>query len=560
MLGVSANGGGVALDGDIDAESGGGSGDLNCFSAETTHSVAFAWWVPVDHGNEIQTDSASFSLGFRTEQCRHNDGSQLKILHDTHVGGRLGPAGASDNENIESYFGLMDQLSEPGRTLRLGVGDDLGSSALSTAFEGKHIVNPFEAGDLSHDTFGNHDFDFGPDVLRTRVAETEGFQWVSANTDEPTGEVFAKAQGAKRFDIVELAGVSVGITGILTPRAREVTSLGNAKVRDPIDALNQVVPDMRDAGADVVIVLSHVANDRVRGTGSFKGIAANVDGIDLILGDDAAEKFDQAFVINDTILSFVGDEYDFLGEITLDVGSGVQSFDRTVYDVSEESIQPSDSVKEAADFYRSQINSMVIGESTVQLNTVSADLRTGETNMGNFVADAIRDEVGSDVVIQNGGGIRTDTLYSPGDITNLLIQQILPFGNVTVELEVSGQTIHDALENGVSEFQSLEGRFPQVSGLNFEWDPNASSGDRIDPTDITVDGSSLDPSASSWTDSTAYTLGTNGFMAGGGDGYDMLTSAAQTGDGGTDLADLVIDRIKAKTPISPTVEGRITRI
>jgi hypothetical protein len=66
---------GALLPGDIAAEQGGGMGG-NCFSAGTTHSVAFAWWVPVDHGNEIQGDSATFDLGFYTEQCRHNSGSE----------------------------------------------------------------------------------------------------------------------------------------------------------------------------------------------------------------------------------------------------------------------------------------------------------------------------------------------------------------------------------------------------------------------------------------------------------------------------------------------------
>ncbi len=69
---------GLALAGDTPAEEGGGTG-RNCFSAEAIHSVAFAWWVPVDHGNEIQTDSASFDLGFYTEQCRHNDGSGMEM-------------------------------------------------------------------------------------------------------------------------------------------------------------------------------------------------------------------------------------------------------------------------------------------------------------------------------------------------------------------------------------------------------------------------------------------------------------------------------------------------
>jgi 2',3'-cyclic-nucleotide 2'-phosphodiesterase/3'-nucleotidase len=473
----------------------------------------------------------------------------LTLLHDTHVGGRLGTAGADDNENIESYFGLMDDLAEPDRTLRLGAGDDLGSSALSSEFEGQHVVDPFEAGDLTHDTFGNHDFDFGPDVLRTRVSETEDFLWVSANVDEPSGEMFAGAEGAERYDIVEMAGVSIGVTGVLTPRAREVTSLGDATVQNPTEALNEVVPEMHDAGAEVVVVMSHVSNDLARNE-----IAPNVDGIDVIVGDDAAGKFDEAVEISDTVLSFVGDEYDYLGEVTLEVGEdGIRSHDRAVYDVSEEEMEPNEAVEAVADFYRRQVDSEVIGESTVALNCVSEDLRTEETNMGNFVADAIRADIGSDVVIQNGGGIRTGTLYPPGDITDLLIRQILPFGNTTNELEVSGRTLHDALENGVSEVESLEGRFPQVSGMEFAWDPDAESGDRVDPADVTVGGDSLDLEAT-------YTLGTNNFMTDGGDGYDMLSGATRTGSGETGLAQLVIDRIRERTPISPETEGRITRL
>jgi 2',3'-cyclic-nucleotide 2'-phosphodiesterase/3'-nucleotidase len=494
---------------------------------------------------ETPTDSPTETT---TETPTEVPTESLTLLHDTHVGGRLGPSDADDNENIEKYFGLMDTLAEPDRTLRLGAGDDLGSSALSSEFEGRHIVDPFEAGDLTHDTFGNHDFDFGPGVLRSRVSETEDFLWVSANVDEPSGEVFAGAEGAERYDIVEMAGVSIGITGVLTPRAREVTSLGDAEVRDPTDALAETVPEIRDDGAEVVVVMSHVSNDLARNE-----IAPNVDGIDVIVGDDAAEQFDEAVEINDTVLSFVGDEYDFLGEVTLEVGDGeIQSFDRAVYDVSEEEIEPNEAVEAVADFYRRQVDSEVIGESTVQLNCVSEDLRTGETNMGNFVADAVRADVDSDVVIQNGGGIRTNTLYPPGNVTDLLIRQILPFGNTTVELEVSGQTLHDALENGVSEVESLEGRFPQVSGMSFAWDPEAEPGDRVDPADVTVGGDPLDLEAT-------YTLGTNSFMADGGDGYDMLPSATRTGAGDTDLAQLVIDLIRERTPIAPEVEGRVSR-
>jgi len=77
VLGMVDGSNGTSLMGDMNAESGGGTGDQGCFSADEEHSIAFAWWVPVDHGNEIQSDSATFDLGLYTEQCRHNDGSGM---------------------------------------------------------------------------------------------------------------------------------------------------------------------------------------------------------------------------------------------------------------------------------------------------------------------------------------------------------------------------------------------------------------------------------------------------------------------------------------------------
>jgi len=478
----------------------------------------------------------------------HPGRTELRILHDTHVHGRYG--GPDEAENIEHYFGLMDHLAaEAEHAMRLGNGDDLGSSALSSVFEGEHIVEAFEAGGIGHDTFGNHDFDFGPEVLRERVAGTEGFQWVTANVvDTETGEVFGKEQGAKRFDIVEVDGVPVGITGMLTERASEVTNLGpDTEVREPVEAIRDVVPEMRSAGAKVVVVLSHVANDVAT------EVARSVGNVDVIVGDDAAEVLG-ATEVQDTVLAFVGDGYDHLGELTLDIrGKTVRGYDFTLHETSEAvdelGIEPDEAVEKVADAYRADVDSEVIGRTEVQLNCVTEDLRTEETNMGNFVADTVRADVGSDVVIQNGGGIRTDTLYPAGDVTDLVIRQILPFGNSTVELEVSGETLLEALENGVSEVDSLEGRFPQVSGMSFTWDPDAPAGDRV--TAVTVGGDPLDPSAT-------YALGTNDFMAGGGDGYDMLSDAPTVGTG-ENLAGAVIDRIERLTPISPDVEGRITR-
>lgn len=484
----------------------------------------------------------------------HDDGrvgrgsTELKLFHDTHVHGHIGDA--DENRNVENYFGLMDHLAAGAdAALRLGNGDDLGSSALSIEFGGRQTVDAFEAGNLDYDTLGNHDFDFGPETARRRIAESD-FEWVTGNVVDEDGDVFGHEQGVQAYDIVDVEGVSVGITGMLTTEAEVTTSLGSNRVQNPITALGDVVRDMRYDGAQVVIVLSHVAN------GVARNVARVVDGIDVIVGDDAASDTGVE-EIGDTILGFVGDEYEFLGEMTLQIagnGNQVRDYEYAMHDVEaavdDLEIEPNEDVKIVADSYRNRLESEVIGRTEVPLNCRTEDNRTEETNMGNFATDTIRQNVGADVAVQNGGGIRTDTLYSEGELTDLVINQIFPFGNTIVELEVSGETLLEALENGVSQVEQVDGRFLQVSGMSYEWDPEAAVGDRIES--VAIGGEDVDESAT-------YTLGTNGFMAGGGDGFDMLTDAP-TVEEGAEISTAVIERIRAESPIAPEVEGRITRV
>ena len=116
--------------------------------------------------------------------------------------------------------------------------------------------------------------------------------------------------------------------------------------------------------------------------------------------------------------------------------------------------------------------------------------------------------------MSNGGGIRGDRTY-PADtvLTRKDILTELPFGNVTVLAEISGAGLLAALENGVSQVEDGAGRFPQVSGLSFTYDPARPAGSRI--VAVAVGGAALDPARS-------YRLATNDYLLGGGDGYASL--------------------------------------
>ncbi|VTT86638.1 5'-nucleotidase [Halorubrum sp. DM2] len=477
----------------------------------------------------------------------------VTIIHDTHLQGRYGSL--DEPANVANYVGLIDRLGEEyPDALRVGVGDDLASSVLSSVFDGEHIVDALNAADLDYDGFGNHDFDMGPDTFRAQVANSE-FPWLCANClDGRTGEVFAAEEGAMRYALTEVDGVTVGLTGILTEEAPNVASMGeNAEVTDPAAALQEVVPRMREEGADAVVVLSHVASPVVESE-----VAPAVDGVDAYVGDHAARTYETPNVVNGSLVSVVGDEFEHLAELHLEVEAGeVTGHEFTRHATAEavgRGLEPNDEVVGLVEEYRSRLDDAVgeeIGRTETTLDCREPVVRREESNMGNFIADAMRDDTGADVAVQNGGSIRTDTRYEPGPITRRDVVNVLPFGNEVTVLEVSGETLRAVLENGVSEVERLSGRFPQVSGLRYAYDPTNDRGERI--VDASLGGEPIDPEAT-------YTMATNNFIADGGDGYEMLTDAPRvlTPGNGPVLSSLIARRIEANSPIAPEVTGRVT--
>ena len=159
-----------------------------------------------------------------------------------------------------------------------------------------------------------------------------------------------------------------------------------------------------------------------------------------------------------------------------------------------------------------------VGRTDVELDIKSANVRTQETNMADFVADAFRKATGADVALVNGGSLRADTIIKPGILTKRDVLSILPFNNRVVKVQVSGAVIRAALEHGVESLgQELQpGRFPQVSGIRFAFDANRKPGARL--TSVTVNGKVLD-------DRRNYTLATTSYVAVDfGDGYRFALS------------------------------------
>jgi 5'-nucleotidase len=446
-------------------------------------------------------------------------------------------------------------------TLFLLSGDFISPSVASRLFKGKQMVAALNAAGLDIATLGNHEFDFGPDVLRERMRESR-FAYTIANVfDKQTGKPFG---GASQYIIRQLAGVRVAIFGLLLAETASVSAPGpGVRFDDPIAVGRRLSRELRHNGADIIIALTHLPMRE------DKRLAAEAD-LDLIVGGHEHEVLES--FAGRTLITKMGSDARNLGRIDLNVarvasargsraGEGRSRASRARFKLQSadlEAIPVTDAVADdpgvagVVGGYEKQLNASlgeVIGKTSVALDARALVIRFGESNLGNFLADTYKQAVGADCALVNSGGIRSDTTYGPGDLTKKDILSILPFENTLVKARLSGAHIKRLLENGVSVAGEEDGRFPQVSGLEFTYDARRPVGSRV--TSIEVGGKAIDPEKS-------YTIAVNAYLLGGGDGYDFKGAEVLVKpEEGPVEPDVVMEAIKKMGTISPQVEGRI---
>ncbi|NBR34195.1 MAG: hypothetical protein EBT90_05870 [Rhodobacteraceae bacterium] len=197
-----------------------------------------------------------------------------------------------------------------------------------------------------------------------------------------------------------------------------------------------------------------------------------------------------------------------------------------------------------------EIRNRVVAETAQEIIGTKDECRARECAMGNLIADAMLDRVrdqGIEIAIQNGGGIRAS--IDAGPVTMGEVLTVLPFQNTLSTFFVTGQTIVDALENGVSQMEEGAGRFPQVAGMSYTVDPTAAAGGRI--SDVMVGGAPIDLAKS-------YGVVSNNYVRNGGDGFKMFRDAENVYDFGPDLADVTAEYMAKIGPVTPYKDGRIT--
>ncbi len=440
---------------------------------------------------------------------------------------------------------LKRDLVAAGRTpLLLLAGDFLSSSVASTVFKGEQMIAALNAVPLDVATLGNHEFDFGIETLLKRMAEAR-WQWVISNVlDRRTGKPVGDAPP---FLIRTFGSLRVGILGLcITTEGMPRDRTAEIQLIDPFEAAATYLP-MLKGQVDVIIALTHLtyAEDRT--------LAERFPEIDLIVGGH--EHFPIASTVGRTLISKAGSEARNVARI--DIGRRPSGELERFYELVPVTPSIAEDATAAAiiNSWEARLGTELarpIGRTRVPLDGVNVRLRSAETNLGNLVADAVRADVGADVAIVNGGGIRSDRVYPPGPLTRRTMLEIHPFGNIVCKLSVRGSVILEALNSGVSKLPAVAGQFPQVSGIRFRIDPAGAPGDRV--RSVTINDVPLQVERS-------YTLAVPDYLLNGGDGYsmfadqDVLVPAA----GGHTVAAALEKYVTDRGDVAPAVDGRIGR-
>ena len=328
----------------------------------------------------------------------------------------------------------QERATAPDAITTLG-GDLIASSMMSGITKGTQMIELMNAIGLDVAVVGNHEFDFGAEVLKQRAGESK-FPWLGTNVQNEDGKVLA---GLVPTVTRKVGDVTIGFFGIITPDTRHLSNTeASVKFLPVLDTARAAVKQLKDQGADTIVALTHLtlAQDRE--------LAREIKGVDIILG---GHDHDPMTVYEGGVFILkVGADAHYLGVAKIQIektqtqgGPQVRVWPREWRVVSTAGVVPDPAIAAIVKQYEDKLDEslkVAVGTTVVELDSRRATVRLKESSIGNLIADAIRDATKADVAITNGGGIRGDRTYAAGTtLTRKDILTELPFGNVTVTME-----------------------------------------------------------------------------------------------------------------------------
>ena len=470
------------------------------------------------------------------------------ILHtnDVHVG-------LQDNIGYDGLALYKKEVeAQYDNVLLVDAGDAIQGAAIGAISKGSEIIKIMNR--LGYDLAipGNHEFDFGFDVLDD-CAETLACGYTCAN--------FCTIDGEPVFEpwrILEAGDLKIGFVGAVTPDTYTRSAIKDIvnEVGEPMydfladetgDRLAEALQKSIDE-ADYVILVAHLGSSASNtAIYSSNAIVGKLTGLDVVIDGHSHETYETSIPDKDgkpVPIAQTGTKLADIGQLTIykdgrlegtlvdTVPHGLGLPEEAVTRKNVERYVDPDMkafIDEIAASYDS-LMSRKIGDLSADLMKTDGDgkdmSRLEENGLCDLVADAFRGVCGTQTALIGAGSVRTN--LEAGEVTYKDVVDILPYCNEVIMTEVSGRMLLDALEFGVSFLPNRSGAFPQVSGITFRVNKDIESSVRLDEkkqfisvdgeyrvSDVKIDGKDLDPDA-------IYTLAITSYLFTGGDGYTMF--------------------------------------
>ena len=486
--------------------------------------VLFSTSVPVYASDEANKGILDVSVGK----------GDLVILYtnDAH-------AKATSNIGYSGVAALKKEYINKGATvLLLDAGDAFQGMPFASLDKGESVVDVMNLVGYDVMTPGCQDFNYGSDQL-LNLKQNMKYQLICGNiTKKDTGKALLDS-----YVIMERDGKKIGIFGLITPNVVYKTNPENVKgleFQDPIQRAKDIVAELKEQKVDYIIGLTSVGKEVAP---KSTEIAAQVDGIDLIVDGHSHAPMGPGERINSTLVVSAGEYLKYVGVAILKNGSVQADM------VSPEQFSKKDVTVDALISHINEkhnaILSQVIGKTSVRLNADREVIRAKETEFGNLVTDAMRDVSGADIAVTNGAGICAS--IEVGDITKKNLITAFPYGNYVVTIKLTGNEIKAMLEHSVDTYPEPIQYFLQVSGMTFKFDASKPVGSRV--YDVMIKGEKMNPKKE-------YLVATNNFIKNGGDQYTMLASKSVVGEFDT-IDEVLSAYIQENGDKVPSIEGRI---
>ncbi len=497
----------------------------------------------------------------------------LRILHNNDGESKLEPNGPIGG--AAEFKTTVDSLKAAGLpSIMLSSGDNFLAGITFNASLNRVPGLPYYDAEvldaIGYDAIaiGNHDFDFGPDVLEKMITDqASGTPYLSANLDfsaEPGLQALVDAGRIAPRTIIDVNGEQIGVIGLIYEDVATITSLRNVTVNPDLVGIAQAqIAALEAEGINKIILITHLQsiNNELDLIGQLNGVDVVIaGGGDELLTNDPDNAIDGLDVFAEYPLKTTdasGDtvyvvttpgEYRFVGNLVVDFDS-----EGNVTNIADESdvvlikgfapdADLTANVVDSVRAYAENLDMNIIATTEVALDGTRPGVRTRETNQGNLIADAFlwlgNEQAAAQgldpnipiIAMQNGGGIRNNEIIPAGsDISERKTFDMLPFDNSVVVLDpISPDSLKAAMENSVSQVENVSGRFMQIAGFSIVYDPSAvSDANRI--KSITLDdGTPIVENGEVVAGAPDVYIVTNSFTASGGDDYPEFAALGTT--------------------------------